>query len=108
MKGPELKRNFLGKILDKELDSKELQDWGEHSGAGRMGVALISYWVPARPAAPWDTPWTEMSPAWVGHIGLGRECIWRESSESCVRLRSLDFYLKTATAVQVRRDAGLS
>ena len=65
------------------MDSKELQDWGEHSGAGRMGVALISYRVPARPAAPWDTPRTEMSPAWVGHIGLVCECIWRESSDSC-------------------------
>ena len=57
---------------------------------------------------PWDTPRTEMSPAWVGHTGLGRECNWRESSDSCVRLRSLGFYPKTATAVQVRRDAGLS
>ena len=57
---------------------------------------------------PWDTPRTEMSPAWVGHAGLGCECNWRESSDSCVRLRSLGFYPKTATAVQVRRDAGLS
>ena len=68
---------------------------------------LISYWVPVRPAASagYTKDGNESS---MGGAHEGCECDWRESSDSCVRLRSLGFYLKTATAVRVRRDAGLS